>query len=97
MSKKEIVTVRQIAAFIAANHDLSKSKAEEIVKDVFDLIVSEVLDEKKVQIAKFGAFETKQKSARVGRNPKTGEEVQIAARTVLGFKMTKNALKDEAL
>ena len=95
MSKKEIVTGRNIAAFVAANHDLSKSKAEEIVKDVFELIVSDALEDKKIQLAKFGTFEVKQKSARICRNPKTGAEVKIPERNVITFKMAK-AVKDEA-
>lgn len=95
MSKKEIVTGRDIAAFIAANHDLSKTKAEEIVKDVFAVIVSDALDGKKVQLSKFGIFEAQDKPARVGRNPQTGEEVQIPERKVIKFKMAK-AVKDEA-
>lgn len=93
--KKEIVTGRDVAAFIAANHDLSKAKAEEIVKDVFAVIVSDALEGKKVQLTKFGIFEVQDKSARVGRNPQTGEEVQIPARRVIKFKAAK-ALKDEA-
>ncbi len=65
--------------------EATKKCAEAALKAVLDSISEAVLTDK-VQIIGFGTFEMKKRAARTGRNPQTGEEMQIAASQTLGFK-----------
>lgn len=66
--------------------DATKRSAEEAVSAVLDAIAKGVKKHKKVQIIGFGTFEVKKRAARMGRNPKTGESMKIAASKSVGFK-----------
>lgn len=87
MNKKELVEK------VAKSVDVPTSEAAATVNAVFDVIADELAHGDSVQIIGFGTFETRNRSARKGRNPQTGEEIDIAASTVPGFKAGK-ALKD---
>ena len=78
---------------IASKADLPKQKAEEIVNGVFDGIVAALKNGDKVNISGFGTFSVSQRKARTGRNPKTGETIQIASSRAAKFKAGKT-LKD---
>ena len=54
--------------------------------DVLDMIIEGIRSELVVKISSFGTFALRQKKARIGRNPKTGEEAEITPRTVISFK-----------
>lgn len=64
----------------------SKKESAEIVETVFDLIKSTLEDGEKIKIAGFGNFVVKEKATRRGRNPQTGEEIEISSRRILTFK-----------
>jgi integration host factor subunit alpha len=64
----------------------SKKDSAEIIETVFDLIKSTLEDGEKIKIAGFGNFVVKEKSTRRGRNPQTGEEIEISSRRILTFK-----------
>lgn len=64
----------------------SKKESAEIVETVFDLIKSTLEQGEKIKIAGFGNFVVKEKSTRRGRNPQTGEEIEISSRRILTFK-----------
>ena len=64
----------------------SKKESAEIVEQVFDLIKSTLENGEKIKIAGFGNFVVKEKSSRRGRNPQTGEEIEITSRKILTFK-----------
>ena len=64
----------------------SKKESAEIVESVFDLIKSTLEKGEKIKIAGFGNFVVKEKSTRRGRNPQTGEEIEISSRRILTFK-----------
>ena len=72
---------------------LSKKDAEQAINAALELMTQALAQGDKIQLVGFGAFETKERSARVGRNPKTKEEIQIPASRVPAFKAGK-ALKD---
>lgn len=74
---------------IAGKADLPKQKAEEIVNGVFEEIVSALKKGDKVNISGFGTFSVSQRKARTGRNPKTGETIQIASSRAAKFKAGK--------
>ena len=82
-----------LVAAVAEKAGISKKDSEKAVNAAFDAITAALVAGDKVQLVGFGAFETKERSARVGRNPKTKEEIQIAASRVPAFKAGK-ALKD---
>ncbi|MFA5701837.1 MAG: integration host factor subunit alpha [Desulfuromonas sp.] len=64
----------------------SKKESAEIVEAVFELMKQTLERGDKIKIAGFGNFEVKQKATRRGRNPQTGEEIEISARKILTFK-----------
>ena len=82
-----------LVAAVAEKAGISKKDSEKAVNAAFDAITAALVAGDKVQLVGFGAFETKERSARVGRNPKTKEEIQIPASRVTAFKAGK-ALKD---
>ena len=71
----------------------SKKISENLIDDLFEIILENLIKYKKVKIAKFGTFILKKKKERIGRNPKTKEEVMIGERKVVSFKASKNVLK----
>jgi DNA-binding protein HU-beta len=72
--------------------ETTKRAAEEALNAVLDSIAKGVKKDKKVQVIGFGTFEVKKRAARMGRNPKTGESMKIAASKSVGFKPS-SALK----
>jgi integration host factor subunit alpha len=66
--------------------EFTKKESAEIVESIFDLLKSTLEGGEKIKIAGFGNFEVKEKSTRRGRNPQTGEAIEIAARRILMFK-----------
>ncbi|MGG3450040.1 MULTISPECIES: HU family DNA-binding protein [Bacillaceae] len=78
---------------VAETAELSKKDATKAVDALFDAIQNTLAKGDKVQLIGFGNFEVRERSARKGRNPQTGEEIEIAASKVPAFKPGK-ALKD---
>lgn len=71
----------------------SKTISENIVKDIFDIIIESVDKNENLKISNFGTFKKKKKNERVGRNPKTKEEKIISSRFVVQFKASNNFKK----
>ncbi len=84
----------QLTEALATKNNMKKKEAEAVVNLVFDTITQALAKGEKVQISGFGSFETKQRIARVGRNPHTHEEIQIPAFKSACFSPSKN-LKNE--
>jgi DNA-binding protein HU-beta len=87
MNKTELV------AAVAEKAGLSKKDAEAAVKAFIDSVAEELKKGEKVQLVGFGTFEVSERAARQGRNPQTGETIEIAASRTPRFKAGK-ALKD---
>lgn len=87
MNKTELV------AAVAEQAGLSKKDAEAAVKAFTDVVAAEMAKGEKVQLVGFGTFEVSEREARMGRNPKSGEPMEIAASKMPKFKAGK-ALKD---
>jgi len=83
MNKAELVEA------VAKNLDESKAGAERAVNAVFDCIKKGVKKNKGVSIVGFGSFSIRKRKARTGRNPQTGEAIQIKASTTVAFKPSK--------
>lgn len=85
----------ELADHIAAGHSLNKSQAKQVVEAVFAAIVDAAAKGDEVSVPGFGKFKVTSREARTGRNPATGETIQIAASKKLGFapaKQVKDAL-----
>jgi len=78
---------------VAAAAEMSKSGATKAIDAVFDSIKKGLKKERKVSLVGFGTFEVRNRKARTGRNPRTGEKINIKASKSVGFKAGK-ALKD---
>lgn len=88
MNKTELITrVSEVA-------ELTKKDATKAVEAVFDAITEALKNGDKVQLIGFGNFEVRERAARKGRNPQTGEEIEIAASKIPAFKPGK-ALKED--
>lgn len=79
----------ELADAVAEANDISKAKAKEIVASVFASILEAAKRGEEVSINGFGRFSVKARPAREGRNPRTGQPLNIAASKSLGFKMSK--------
>jgi DNA-binding protein HU-beta len=82
-----------LADVIAPAHDLSRVDARRLVEAVIDAIVGAAAWGEDVSLSGFGKFKVKESAAREGRNPATGETIQIAASKKLAFTPAK-AVKD---
>jgi len=88
MNKGELIQAVQKAL----GKETTKKAAEDAVKAVLESIAKGVKKDKSVQLIGFGTFEVRKRSARMGRNPKTGEAIKIKASKTVGFKPS-SALK----
>ncbi len=80
------MTKADIVETIYEKVGLSKRESARIVDMIFDIIKGKLENGENVKISGFGSFAVRDKKARRGRNPQTGEEITIAARRVLSFK-----------
>ena len=83
LTKKDLVNV------IYMQLGFSKHVAENLLNDFLSTIISNIKDEKKLKLSKFGTFSIRQKKSRIGRNPKTKEVKMISNRDVVLFKPSK--------
>ena len=83
----------ELIAAVSERTGLSRKDAERVVLATFDTISDELARGERVQIAGFGIFEVKEREGHLGRNPMTGERIQIATTRNPGFRAGK-ALKD---
>ena len=87
------VMLKHLAAGLAERHDMQKREAEAVVADVFGRVVDHLKAGERVRIGGLGIIEVKDRPARMGRNPATGEAVQIKASRKVAFRASKD-LKD---
>ena len=87
MNKSELIVA------LAQKADISKKDAEKAISAFIDVVTETLTAGDKVQLVGFGTFESKERPARVARNPRTGEEITIEASKTASFRVGK-ALKD---
>tara|TARA_B100001540_G_scaffold273418_1_gene258314 strand:+ start:191 stop:481 length:291 start_codon:yes stop_codon:yes gene_type:complete len=87
------LTKKEIINSIYMQIGFSKKISENLLEDIFQILLKNIISEKKVKIAKFGTFELRKKKERIGRNPKTREEKIISERNVIIFKPSKEIKK----
>ena len=83
MTKKEIVKD------ISDATGLTQLKTKEVVQKTFDAIVETLLTDRRIELRNFGVFEVKRRKARKARNPRTGDRVDVAPKSVVTFKPGK--------
>ncbi|WP_428911913.1 HU family DNA-binding protein [Niallia sp. Krafla_26] len=83
MNKTELVKA------VATQSELTQKDAAKAVDALFETISNTLAKEERIQLIGFGTFEVRERSARKGRNPQTGEEIDIAASKVPAFKPGK--------
>ncbi|MDO6851633.1 HU family DNA-binding protein [Priestia megaterium] len=83
MNKMELIST------VATKANSTQKDATKAVNVVFETIVSELAKGEKIQLIGFGTFEVRERAERTGRNPQTGEEMQIPASKVAAFKAGK--------
>ena len=91
---KKNLNRKELANKIYQNIGFSKIISENIVNDIFYIIISGFKENEKVKITSFGTFQKRRKNERIGRNPKTKEKKIISARNVVIFKAS-NFFKDK--
>ena len=87
------LTKKDIINSIYMQIGFSKRITETLLEDIFEIILKNIILNKKVKIAKFGTFSLRKKNQRIGRNPKTKEKKIISERNVILFKPSKDFKK----
>src|SRR5579859_6153698 len=88
-----IMTKADLIDEVSRLAELTRKDSEVIVETIFDSVVRSLRAGDKIEIRGFGSFRTRQRKPRVGRNPKTGERVEVPAKKIPFFKPSKE-LKD---
>ena len=90
------LTKSQFLQAFADKTEMSKKEAQELLEKLVDLLYSEAKNNGEVTLPGIGKLQKKDRKARMGRNPATGEEIHIPAKTVVKFRVAK-AAKDAIL
>ncbi len=80
------ITRAQLTEAIYQEVGLSRNESADLLESVLDMIADTLANDETVKISSFGSFSVRSKGQRIGRNPKTGEEVPILPRKVLVFR-----------
>ena len=83
------LTKKDLVNLVYMQLGFSKQISENLIEDFLSTIVSNIKNEKKLKLSKFGTFAIRQKKSRIGRNPKTKETKLISSREVVLFKPSK--------
>ena len=83
------LTKKDLVNLVYMQLGFSKQISEHLIEDFLSTIVSNIKEEKKLKLSKFGTFSIRQKKSRIGRNPKTKETKMISSRDVVLFKPSK--------
>jgi DNA-binding protein HU-beta len=84
------ITTRQLAYALAEQHQLTKRQGVEVVENLVGLIIQHLKRGERVKIAGLGLLQVRERAARMGRNPKTGEPIQIKASKKVAFRASKD-------
>jgi len=83
------VTLKHLAAALAESHEMSKKQAETVLGDFVGSIVKHLKKGERIRIGGLGILQVRKRAARVGRNPATGEQIQIKASKKVAFRAAK--------
>lgn len=88
--KVETVSLRQLAATLAEDHELPKRQGVEILEDLVELMATHLKKGHKIRISGLGILQVRKRPARMGRNPATGETIRIKASKKVAFRAAKD-------
>jgi DNA-binding protein HU-beta len=83
------ITLKHLAATLAEDHEMSKKKSEAILTDLVDSITKHLKKGERIRIVGLGILQVRKRAARTGRNPATGEPIQIKASKKVAFRAAK--------
>jgi DNA-binding protein HU-beta len=88
-TKVEVVTLKSVFEQIGESHDLTKKQAHGIANGFVEALTAHLVKGDKVRMSGLGSLEVKNRPARMGRNPRTGEAIKIAASKKIAFRAAK--------
>jgi DNA-binding protein HU-beta len=83
------VTLKHLAASLAETHEISKKQAEQMLGELIENIVKQLKKGDRIRIGGLGILQVRKRAARMGRNPATGEPIQIKASKKVAFRASK--------
>jgi DNA-binding protein HU-beta len=83
------VTIKHLAAALADRHEMSKRQSEQILNDAIGFVAKHLKKGDRIRIAGLGILQIRKRSARMGRNPATGESIKIKASKKVAFRAAK--------
>ena len=83
------ITLKHLAAALSEEHELSKKSAESILTDLVGRITKHLKKGERIRIVGLGILQVRKRAARMGRNPATGEPIQIKASKKVAFRASK--------
>jgi len=87
--KPTTVTLKHIAAKLAERHEMPKKQAEIVLNDLIETIVGHLKKGERIRMVGLGILQVRKRAARMGRNPATGEPIQIKASKKVAFRAAK--------
>ncbi len=84
------MTKADLVELVADNADVARKQADEIVQVVLESIIAALHRDEKVELRGFGSFRIRQRGSRIGRNPKTGDQVKVPPKRIPYFKPGKH-------
>ena len=84
------MTKADLVELVAENADVARKQADEIVQVVLESIIAALHRDEKVELRGFGSFRIRQRGSRIGRNPKTGDQVKVPPKRIPYFKPGKH-------
>jgi DNA-binding protein HU-beta len=87
--KQNTVSLKHLAATLAESHEMSKKQGEAILGDLVDLVTKHLKKGDRIRLAGLGVLQVRKRAARMGRNPATGEPIQIKASKKVAFRAAK--------
>jgi len=89
MADTVTITLNQLAASLAEEHELTKRTGRELLDNLVSLITKHLKKGERIRIAGLGIFQVRKRAARMGRNPATGEAIKIKASKKVAFRASK--------
>jgi DNA-binding protein HU-beta len=87
--KVNTVSLKHLAASLAENHEMPKKQSEAILTDLVDLVTKHLKKGDRIRLVGLGVLVVRKRAARMGRNPATGEPIQIKASKKVAFRASK--------
>ena len=88
-----VMTRDDLIAEVSRVVEITRKESEVVVETILESVAQGVRKGDKVELRGFGSFRTRQRAGRIGRNPKTGERVEVPPKTIAFFKPSKEVLK----